>query len=93
MHRAAVDALRRVHEARLDDVDGRRDDGGEEAGAEGGHEVARHVVGQQLASQDRLLQHVVRHQFGGVDDSVAGGVRQKTCNHRLWMIYSGRAAS
>ncbi len=41
---AAIDAGARVHEARLDDVDGRRDHRGDETRAERRHEVTREVV-------------------------------------------------
>ena len=80
---AAVLAARRVHETRLDDVDGRGDDGGAETGADGGGKVARHAVLEPAPRQQVLFEQVVADDLGDVDDGVAADVGQRALPQTL----------
>ena len=72
---ALVSVLGGVHEARLDDVDGRRYDGGTEPSTERRDEVTRKVVGQEFVLEDGLFDKIVGNQFGCVNNRHSGDVR------------------
>lgn len=76
LHGARVETSAGVHVARLHHVHGRSDHSGAEARSEGGHKVTRDVVPQQAPRQDGLLDAVVAHKFGSIDDTVASDVGQ-----------------
>ena len=70
VHGSGVGASTRVHESRFYNIHRRGNNCGEEASTKCRQEVAWHIVREKIPFNDALLDQVIRHKLGSIDNSI-----------------------